>query len=450
MKFLSRVVWSEGMHLGPHHFQTQSRYFEDSLWFLSANLRRNPWGLLSLSLDDDAVRNGTAVLRHASGVFPDGLIFDIPESDPAPPPVSLSDLFAPTDSEIILSIAVPVRRDQGLDCDLSGGTETRYSAVERSLRDETICQDEYTVAFGRKNLELLSQAQLTSGTTSFPIARILRDGKGGFVSDPEFIPACLRISANESLLLLLKRLVESIDEKIKTVGRGRRSGGQFKVGTSALDVSNHWFLHALCSALPTLRHHLAVKRSHPEEVYRDLARLSGALCTFSLESNPGDIPKYNHLDLSLVFRSLDRHIRQHLEIVVPSNTVTLDFQKAEMYIHTAPVNDERCLRRARWILGVRSNMGDSTVIRMVPQIVKLCSAEGVGKLVQRALPGLELSYLQVPPPAISAQADMHYFAINAAGACWQHILQTKQVGIYIPGDIGNADFEVTIITEPSA
>jgi type VI secretion system protein ImpJ len=66
------------------------------------------------------------------------------------------------------------------------------------------------------------------------------------------------------------------------------------------------------------------------------------------------------------------------------------------------------------------------------------------------LPGLELSYLQVPPPAISAQADMHYFTINPAGACWQHILQTKQVGIYIPGDIGNAEFEVTIITEPSA
>ena len=450
MKFLSRVVWSEGMHLGPHHFQTQSRYFEDSLWFLSANLRRNPWGLLSLSLDDDAVRNGLAVLRHASGVFPDGLIFDIPESDPAPPPVNLAELFSPTDSEIILSLAVPIRRDQGLDCDLAGGTETRYSAVERSLRDETICQDEYTVAFGRKNLELRSQAQLTPDTTSFPIARIQRDGKGGFVSDPDFIPPCLRISANESLLLLLKRLVESIDEKVKTVGRGRRSGGQFKVGTSAMDVSNHWFLHALCSALPTLRHHLSVKRSHPEEVYRDLARLSGALCTFALESNPDDIPKYNHLDLSLVFCALDKHIRRHLEIVVPSNTVTLEFRKTETYIYTAPVNDERCFRRSRWILGVRSNVGDSTILRMVPQIVKLCSAEGVGKLVQRALPGLELTYLQVPPSAISAQADMHYFAINAAGACWQHILQTSQVGIYIPGDIGNVEFEVTIITEPNA
>jgi len=450
MKFLSRVVWSEGMHLGPHHFQTQSRYFEDSLWFLSANLRRNPWGLLSLSLDTEAVRNGLAILRHASGVFPDGLIFDVPESDPAPLPINLGDLFAPTDSEIILSIAVPLRRDLGLDCDLGEGAGSRYSAEQRSLRDETICQDEYTIALGRKNLDLRSAAHVTPDAVSFPIARVLRDGKGGFVYDPEFIPPCLRISANESLLLLLKRLVESIDEKMTTIGRGHRSGGQFRVGTSAQEVSNHWFLHALCSALPALRHHLAAKRSHPEELYRDLARLSGALCTFSLESNPSDVPKYSHLDLSGVFLALDKHIRKHLEIVVPSNTVTLDFRRTEPYIFTAPINDERCLRRSRWVLGVRSSLGDSAVIRLVPQIVKICSAEGVGKLVQRALPGLELSHLQVPPPAIAVQADMHYFSVNPAGACWQHILQTKQAGVYIPGDLGDASFELTVIVEPTA
>ena len=84
MKFLSRVVWSEGMHLSPQHFQMQSRYFEDSLWFLSGSLRNNPWGLLSLALDNDAVRNGLAVLRYASGVFPDGLVFEVRLGDSIP------------------------------------------------------------------------------------------------------------------------------------------------------------------------------------------------------------------------------------------------------------------------------------------------------------------------------------------------------------------------------
>jgi type VI secretion system protein ImpJ len=451
MKFLSRVVWSEGMHLGPHHFQTQSRYFEDSLWFLSASLRRNPWGLISLSLDTEAIRNGNAVLRYGSGLFPDGLIFDIPDSDPAPPTVSLKDLFSPTDSEIILFLAVPKRSNQGLDCDLTGNSSsTRYRSVDRSLSDETIGHDEYTVALGSKNIVLCSQAQLTPDSVSFPIARIYRDGKGGFAVDPDFIPPCLRISANESLLLLLKRLIESLNERINTVTRGKRREGQFEVGTSALDVSNYWFLHALCSAVPALQQHLEAKRSHPEELYLDLARLAGSLCTFGLESNPSEIVPYSHLNLSGVFHALDEHIRRHLEIVVPSNSITLDFQKAGPYIHVATVQDERCFRRSRWILGIRSSMAESELLKLTPKLVKICSAEGVSKLVQRALPGLELLHLTVPPATISAEADMHYFSISAAGACWQHILQTKQVGVYVPGDIRDAVFDVIVILEANA
>lgn len=450
MKFLSRVVWSEGMHLGPHHFQTQSRYFEDSLWFLSAHLRRNPWGLISIALDTEAVRNGTVVLRYASGIFPDGLIFDIPDSDPAPPAVSLRDLFSPTESEIILYLAVPKRSSGGLDTDFSGNKATRYHPVERSLADETISRDEYTVAFGNKNLALVSQAQLAADTISFPLALIHRDGKGGFAVQPDFIPPCLRISANESLLLLLKRLIESLQERITTVTRGKRREGQFEVGTSALDVANYWFLHALCSALPSLQQHLDAKNSHPEELYLDLARLAGALCTFSTESTPDEIPAYSHLNLSSVFYALDQHIRRHLEIVVPSNTLTLNFQKAGAYIFVASVDDDRAFRRARWVFGIRSSLAESDLLRLTPQLIKVCSAEGVPKLVQRALPGLELIHLQVPPTAISAEADMHYFSVNANGACWQHILQTKQIGVYVPGDIRDAIFDVTVILEANA
>ena len=81
MKFLSRVVWSEGMHLGPHHFQAQSRYFEDTLWFLNAYLHQEPWVFLHFSIDAAALKNGVATLSYASGILPDGLVFDLPDCD---------------------------------------------------------------------------------------------------------------------------------------------------------------------------------------------------------------------------------------------------------------------------------------------------------------------------------------------------------------------------------
>ena len=53
MKFLSQVVWSEGMYLSPVHFQAQSRFFEDNLDFL----RSTP-------------RNGLTAAAHAAGSPP--------------------------------------------------------------------------------------------------------------------------------------------------------------------------------------------------------------------------------------------------------------------------------------------------------------------------------------------------------------------------------------------
>ena len=84
MRLLSRVVWSEGMYLGPHHFQAQSRYFEDSIQFATSSLWFASFGLVGVELDADALHNGTVSLVHARGIFPDGLPFNMPESDALP------------------------------------------------------------------------------------------------------------------------------------------------------------------------------------------------------------------------------------------------------------------------------------------------------------------------------------------------------------------------------
>ena len=145
-----------------------------------------------------AQRTRCAALRL--GYFPDGLVFEIPDSDPAPEPLSLRDLFSPTDSEILLYLAVPSRGDKGSDTDLANGSESRFGTFERVLKDETISEDEYAVTLGRKNFVLCSGSQLRPGWVSFAIARIRRDGKGSFVSDESFLPPLLRIGVNDDLL----------------------------------------------------------------------------------------------------------------------------------------------------------------------------------------------------------------------------------------------------------
>jgi len=451
MRFLSRVVWSEGMYLSPHHFQTQSRYFEDSLAFLASSLWPQPWGLLHAELDQKAIRNGSAVLLHASGIFPDGLTFELPNSDPPAPARNLLELFPPTDAALPLYLTVPARRDNGFDLDPAAApNSSRFSIMQRTLRDETNGVDEREIELGQKNIRVSTEAELNPSLLSIPIARVLRDGRGHLIYDEEFIPACLRLSASEPLMLLVKRLLDAIGEKSATVSRSARRQGRFEAGTAALDVANYWFLHALHSAIPPLQHLSATRHAHPEDVFVELSRLAGALCTFSFESDPRQLPAYDHRDPGPAFRGLDAHIRRHLEIVVPSNTVTLDFHPVEPYIQAADVRDERCLRRARWIFGVRSSLGESDLLRQVPRLVKVCSSKFVPELVRRALPGMVLTHLPLPPAALRAEADMQYFSIETSGPCWEHVLQTRSVGVYIPGEISHPVFEVTVIVEPSA
>lgn len=449
MRYLSQVVWSEGMHLSPQHFETQSRYFEDLLWFLNSHLRSYPWGFLSLGLDAEAVRNGLLAFRHASGIFPDGLSFEIPESDPAPEPLRLPDLFGPLDSSVTVQLRVSLR-GHGVLSKAPHENTPRYRGVEHTLRDETISDDEFPVTLGQKNLRLTGGSPGSGHELAMPVARILRHSEGGFVLDDSFQPPLLRFHASEDLRRRLGRLAGALETKIDVTRGGKKRSGRFEAGTSALDVASHWFLHTLCTALPALHEHLANRHVHPETVYLTLSELAGALCTFAPNSDPAVLPPYDHLAFSEGFHAIEQHIYRHLSYVVPSNTLLLTFRQTEQHVYVAPVTDERSFRRARWILGIRSDASETTLMRSVPTLAKICSAEGVVKLVQRALQGLTLQHMPHPPAAVAAQADMLYFSIDRSGPCWEHILTTGQVGIYLPGELGNPVFEVTVIMETDA
>src|SRR5438046_1300331 len=157
MKYLSRVVWSEGMYLGPHHFQVQGRYFEDSIRFATSSLWYQSYGLIGGQFDPQALRNGIVSLLHARGMFPDGLTFHMPESDPLPEARNIADLFPVKRDKVTILLAVPPRRPDGLNCltpETNGNTQTgdavRFSAEAHMLYDETTGRDEKPVQVGRK------------------------------------------------------------------------------------------------------------------------------------------------------------------------------------------------------------------------------------------------------------------------------------------------------------
>ena len=452
MKFLTRIVWSEGMYLGPHHFQAQGRYFEDSVRFAAEHLWSDAYGFVGLQLDADSLRNGTVAINNARGIFPDGLPFEMPQCDPLPPAREIGDFFPPSRSFITVSLAIPVRVPDGQNCavaEVGSSPEisaARYVGAMQAIPDETTGRDEKSILLGRKNFRLLFDAESSEGMETLAVARIVRDGSGHYAADSTFIPSSLRVTASDRLVFLVHRIVEILDDKCVTL-RGQDSAGRFQAGMSATDVASFWFLHTINSSASTLRHLLRAKRAHPEELFCELSRLAGALCTFGFEVHPRDLPRYDHLNLDKCFDALDEHIRRHLEIIVPSQTVAIPLRALDRYFYEGDVIDQRCLNRSRWILGVRSSASDADIIIKAPQIIKLCSAKFIPELVKRAMPGLQLMHTPVPPSAISAKVEYQYFNVTRGGGCWEHIVQTRQVGVYVPGEFPNVELELLVILE---
>jgi type VI secretion system protein ImpJ len=450
MKLLSKVVWSEGMYLGPHHFQAQNRYFEDSVHFATTSLCKDPYGFAACRLDADALRNGAVSLVHAHGLFEDGLSFDMPGSDAFPKPRDVGARFAPNEDYVSVHLAVPraLPDRQNLELDSDEDGNRRYRGATRLLPDENTGRDEKPIQLGRKNIQLLLDAELTADFVTLPLVRIVRDGSGHFRADATFMPPCLRLSASDRLTELLQRLVQILEEKSSVLTQEQhRSGGRFQAGMAARDVSQFWLLHAINSSLTPLRHLLLAKHGHPEELFREMSRLAGALCTFGLDTHPRSLPSYDHRQPGVSFGQLDEHIRRHLEIVLPSQAITIPLEGTDRYFYEADLKDDRCLGRARWILGIHSPVGEAELIARTPELVKICSARFVSELVKRALPGLALTHLQVPPSAAPTKVDSQYFSITRTGACWEHLLQTRRIGAYVPGELPSPELELIVLLE---
>jgi type VI secretion system protein ImpJ len=79
--------------------------------------------------------------------------------------------------------------------------------------------------------------------------------------------------------------------------------------------------------------------------------------------------------------------------------------------------------------------------------VKICSARFVLELIKRALPGLPLNHLAVAPAQIAAKVESQYFALSRGGPCWDHLIQTRQVGIYVPGEIPAPELNLIVLLD---
>jgi type VI secretion system protein ImpJ len=446
MPQLQPVVWSKGVLLSPQHLQAQDRFFEDTLRFLSGALSFRNWGFTSLQIDAAGIGQGRLSVTQASGIFPDGLMLDMPNCDALPDSRSLEDCFPDGTATCSFHLAVPQDRPGGINVALQrGAISARFYSELQMLRDENSTGVEKPVSLARKNLRILAENENLEGSVLLPLAQVERTEAGGYRLDSKYVPPLLNIKGSELLTGILRGQIETLVSRSSQLAGSRRQRNQSLADFSASDIANFWLLYTLNSHLPVLRHLLEAPQVHPEALFLHLLSLAGSLTTFSSKIEPRDLPLYQHERLGACFLALDGTITELLETVVPSNFVALPLKPLRDLIYATDIDKDRYFENSRAYLAVSAETNEAELIARTPALAKACSATHIEQLIRQALPGLKLTHVPVPPRAIPVKLRYQYFSIDRSGPVWEALVRARNFAVYMPAEIPNPDMELIFL-----
>ena len=67
MSWDSKVLWTEGLFLQPHHFQQADRYNENLIAGLARRISPYMWGISQLEMDEEVLKIASLPLNHVQG-----------------------------------------------------------------------------------------------------------------------------------------------------------------------------------------------------------------------------------------------------------------------------------------------------------------------------------------------------------------------------------------------
>jgi type VI secretion system protein ImpJ len=446
MKQLQKVLWTKGVLLNPQHLQAQDRYLENLLEFRLSALAFCPWGFSRLAIDREALAGGLFALDAAAGLFADGTVFDLGAGDSAPAPLALAEHFGPDQTELLVHLAIPEQRPGRQSVSTGAGQrDTRYIAEVILRRDDNTGLAEKPIQVARKNLRLVAEGEGLDGSSLLTAARVRRGAAGQLELDPAFVPPLVGIGASPHVSAMVRRIVELLAAKSAALAgmRRQRNVGLADFGVS--DVANFWLLYTVNSHLPRFRHLHATAATHPAVLYMAMIDLAGALMTFADDTQPADLPPYDHLDLTGCFGRLDELVRRLLESVVPARYVSLPLRGTEPSLYATALDEDRYFDAAQVYLAIGAAVSPGDIMRRVPQLLKVSSADRIEGLIRRALPGVVLRHVAEPPSAIPMRLNFQYFALERTGEDWDAIRLSRHLAAYVPGDLPQPELELVIL-----
>ena len=444
MSWRSKVIWSQGMFLQPHHFQQEARHVEHLIDLRVRATGPHAWGFSELVLDEGLLALGRVGLVRASGVLPDGTPFMIPSTDAAPLPLELK----PDVKGEIIYLGAPVARSGVTEIDFGDAASRelcRFRAVNEELRDHTNASDEpEPIQTGALNLSLVSARDATDAYTLLGVARVVElRADHQVVLDRGYIAPQTRIEATAQLSATALLLHGLIQQRARLLAS--RMG---QLGHGVSEMADFLMLQSLNRAEPVFRQHAGAPHVHPSEFHLACLQLAGDLSTFASESRHApEFPLYRHVDLNATFAPVVDALRGMLSVVLERNALQIELADRGRGVRTGVFPDPELARTSTFVLAVNAQLPSEQVRQRFPSQSKLGPADRLRDLVNLQLPGVTMRLLPTAPRQLPFHAGFHYFELDRSADLWKQIERSGSLALHVAGDFPGLELELWAIRQ---
>ncbi|HEY4366076.1 MAG TPA: type VI secretion system baseplate subunit TssK [Steroidobacteraceae bacterium] len=438
----NKVVWSEGLFLRPQHFQQQDRYVERFVEGRAAALRSYSWGFTEVQIERDLLAIGKLGLKRASGIFPDGTPFSMPDDDPLPAPLELTAQIR----DKAVALAIPVRKSGVRESDRRDVVDgvVRYRTRDVDTRDVTSDSNALhplDVACLRSKLLLAGEPQEDFAT--IPVAHILECRADRMVVlDDRFIPTVLNARQTANLATFMTEVQGLLHQRGDALAARAVASGR----SGSAEIADFLMLQAVNRYEPLITHWAQASLVHPEDLYRLCLEIVGDLSTLTTEARrPPKFPVYQHGDLRATYEPVMAALRACFAVVLKQNAVQIPLEKKRFNISVGVVADRGLFDDAAFILAARADVPAETVRRDFPAQVTLAAVEKIAKLVNEHIPGIPIQPLSVAPRQIPFHAGLTYFELDRGSPLFRELKSGGGIALHVPDSFPGLTMELWAI-----
>lgn len=443
MLIYNKVAWLEGMLLRTQHFQQQERYLTNLINEKINLLANYNYGLAALTIDTDLLGLGRISILQASGIFPDGTLFNSVKDQSL---IDILEVPLNTRNKLVY-LALPLARDDVSELALEENSQNlaRYATAEFEIIDNTsVTREVSSTHLAKLHLRLLLESDDLSQFASIPIARILEIGADKkIILDTEFIPPSLTCDVSPKLMgyltelsILLKQRRSALAIRLDNINRSNNLSG----------LSDFLLLQLLNKYEAVFGHLQHTSKLHPEYFYKTLLELAAELTIFKCNKSSSVFKaNYYHLNLQHTFSILAADIREKLNVVIEERALQLPLEAMANGIMIATISNPRWLAECSLVIKAKADMDANVLINTLPPQLKISPVEEIEQLIKLQLPGIKLRALPMAPPPIAYQAGYIYFELEPQGELWQKLNHSAGFAVHAGGNFPNLQLELWAI-----